>query len=62
MFVSCHPTVPKNDPDPIKYFCLFYKNHPKNTVVYNFLPFFLVTKFSSDMAYKIHFGVIKKKE
>ena len=31
MFVSCHPTVPKNGPDPSKTFFLFYKNHLKIT-------------------------------
>ena len=41
MFVSCHPTVPRNGPDPSNFF-LFYKNHPKNTVFTIFNNFLLL--------------------
>ena len=66
MFVSWHPTVPKNGPDPSKTFFFILqkspKNHPKITVFTNFNHFFLQTGFSSDFVNKMSFVKKKKKK
>ena len=60
MFVSCHPTVPKNGPDPSKsFFFILQKSPEKHCFFTIFNHFFLPTKFSSDFAHKIPFGIRK---
>ena len=47
MFVSCHPTVPKNGPDPSQSLFIIYQKSPeKHVFFYNFQTFLLVTKFA----------------
>ena len=64
MFVSCHPTVPRNSPDPSKSFFFILQKSPEKHRFLQFLTFILLTKFSSDFAHKIPFGIkkIKKKK
>ena len=57
MFVSCHPTVPRNSPDPSKSFFFILQKSPEKHRFLQFLTFILLTKFSSDFAHKIPFSI-----
>ena len=58
MFVSCHPTVSKNGPDPSKSFFLILQKSTKKTL---FSHIFLQTGFSTTFVHKIPFGNKQKK-